>query len=70
MTLLTELKTLALRHNRDYYISMIPFIEKSVPEDSDLIEMYQIAIDEDRTKLMQSRQALEGVTKMADILSL
>ena len=66
--LLAELKMLALRHNRDYYISMIPFIEKSGPEESDLIEMYQMAIDEDRILLMQSRKALESVAQVQKIL--
>lgn len=66
--LLAELKMLALSHNRDYYISMIPFIEKAGPEDVDLIEMYQTAIDEDRAFLVQSRQALGGVKKVENIL--
>jgi len=69
-SLLAELKILALRHNRDYYISMIPFIEKAGPEDIDLIEMYQMAIDEDRAKLIQSRKALGGVAQVQDILAL
>ncbi len=66
--LLSELKMLALRHNRDYYISMIPFVEKAGPEDIDLIETYQAAIDEDRALLTHSRQALEGIWKVEKIL--
>lgn len=66
--LLSELRTLALRHNRDYYTSLIPFVENAGPEESDLIDMYQAAILEDGTKLAQSRQALEGIKKVENIL--
>ncbi len=66
--LLSDLHTLALRHNRDYYISLIPFIEKAWPEESDLIDMYQAAILEDGNKLAQSRSAFASITKVENIL--
>jgi len=59
---------LALRHNRDYYTSMIPFVERAGPEDDNLIEMYQAAIDSDRTLLSHSRQAFSGIAKVENIL--
>jgi hypothetical protein len=66
--LLSDLRTLALRHNRDYYTSVIPFIEKAWPEDCDLIEMYRDAILEDGTKITQSRRAFESIVKVENIL--
>lgn len=66
--LLSDLRTLALRHNRDYYISLIPFIENAGLEESDLIDMYQEAMLIDGQKLAQSRQAFESLTKIEHIL--
>ena len=62
--LLSELKILALKHNRDYYTSMIPFVEHATPDQEDLIHAYQYALDEDRAKLFQSRDAMATVEKV------
>ena len=59
--LLDDLKVLALKHNRDYYVSLIPLVESATPEQEDVIEMYQGALDEDRMVLLQSRDALVTV---------
>lgn len=67
--LLSDLRTLALRHNRDYFISIIPFIENAGPGESDLIDMYQAAILEEGTKLAQSRQAFASISQVKNILS-
>lgn len=67
--LLSDLRTLALRHNRDYYISLIPFVENAGPEDVDIIDMYQSAILTDGHKLAHSRQAFAGISYVEDILS-
>ncbi len=57
-SLLTELRKLALMHNRDYFLSIIPFVENATPDQEELLDTYQIALDEDRNRLMQSREAL------------
>jgi hypothetical protein len=66
--LLSDLRTLALRHNRDYFISLIPFIENAGPEENDIIDMYQAAILDDGAKLAQSRQAFASISQVEDIL--
>jgi hypothetical protein len=57
-SLLTELRKLALMHNRDYFLSIIPFVENATPDQEELLDTYQITLDEDRNRLMQSREAL------------
>ncbi len=59
--LLDDLKVLALKHNRDYYISLIPLVESATSEQEDVIEMYQSALDENKISLLQSRDALTTV---------
>lgn len=46
-SLLQTLHYLALHHNRDYYISMIPIIEMLDADEFDILENYQEAIDMD-----------------------
>jgi hypothetical protein len=57
-TLLTQLRKIALMHNRDYFVSLIPFVESATADQEDLIDAYIVAVDEDRQKLTQSRDAL------------
>lgn len=59
--LLDDLKVLALKHNRDYYVSLIPFVESATVDQEDVIDMYREALDEDRVTLLQSRNALVTV---------
>lgn len=61
--LLDDLKVLALKHNRDYYVSLIPFVESATVDQEDVIDMYREALDEDRVTLLQSRNALVTVWK-------
>jgi hypothetical protein len=49
---------LALKHNRDYYVSIIPFVEQLVEEQEDILDMYSYALYENAQTLFQSRQAL------------
>ena len=65
ISLLNSIKMLALKHNRDYYVSLIPWIESSTPDDTDLIEMYYEAIEHNMMYLFQSRRALSSVEKIS-----
>jgi len=56
-SLLRELRKLALMHNRDYFLSIIPFVESATPEQEELLDTYQVALDEDKNRLNQSRKA-------------
>jgi predicted MPP superfamily phosphohydrolase len=56
--LLEALRMLALKHNRDYYVSIIPFVEQLVEEQEDILDMYSYALYENAQTLFQSRQAL------------
>ncbi len=62
--LLDDLRMLALKHNREYYFSIIPIIESATPEQEDILDMYASAIDADRSRLSQSRDALLTVQKI------
>ncbi|MBP6921702.1 hypothetical protein KBB89_04125, partial [Candidatus Gracilibacteria bacterium] len=57
-SLLKDLKKIALMHNRDYFVSLIPFVESATADQEELLDTYQIALDEDRNRLMQSHDAL------------
>lgn len=59
--LLDDLKVLALKHNRDYYVSLIPFVESATVDQEDVIDMYMEALDENKVSLLQSRDALATV---------
>lgn len=67
-SLLAELKKLALMHNRDYFLSIIPFVESATPDQEELIDTYQIALDEDRNRLLQSREALVTPERINSII--
>lgn len=67
-SLLTELRKLALMHNRDYFLSIIPFVENATPDQEELLDTYQIALDEDRNRLMQSREALVTPERINSII--
>ncbi len=67
-SLLSELKKLALMHNRDYFVSIIPFVESATPDQEELLDTYQIALDEDRNRLMQSREALVTPERVNNIM--
>lgn len=45
--LLKRLQMLAMSHNRDYYVSIIPIIESATGDQEDIIDMYQLALEED-----------------------
>jgi hypothetical protein len=45
-------------HNRDYYFSIIPFIDAATPEQEDVINSYADMIENDKNTLRQSRDAL------------
>lgn len=66
--LLGDLKTLALRHNREYYISLIPHVENATSDQEDLIDMYLDAVGENRWQLMQSRDALVTVARITSLI--
>lgn len=59
--LLDDLKVLALKHNRDYYVSLIPLVESATVDQEDVIDMYKEALDDGRMTLFQSRDALVTV---------
>lgn len=62
--LLRNLKDLALRHNRDYYFSIIPIVESATAEQEDMLDMYALALDVDGSRLAQSRGALTTIQKV------
>lgn len=62
--LLDDLRMLALKHNRDYYFSIIPIVESTTPEQEDILDIYRSALDNDRSRLNQSRDALLTVQKI------
>lgn len=66
--LLDQLKVLALKHNRDYYVSILPHIETATVDESDILDMYIEALDQDRNRLMQSRDAFVTREKVAAII--
>lgn len=66
--LLSLLRMLALKHNRDYYISIIPFVESATIDQEELINMYHLALEEDVFNLSHSRQALITVQKINSIV--
>lgn len=66
--LLHELRMLALRHNRDYYISIIPIVESATVDQEDVLDMYQSALDNGIFHLSQSRDALITVRKINALL--
>ncbi|MCB9806344.1 hypothetical protein H6768_00255 [Candidatus Peribacteria bacterium] len=66
--LLCMLQMLALKHNRDYYISLIPFVESATLDQEELINMYHLALEEDVFHLSHSRQALVTVQKINSIV--
>lgn len=49
--LLEKLQMLALKHNRGYYISIIPIVVSATPAQEDVIDIYRKALDEDRMTL-------------------
>ena len=59
--LLDDLKVLALKHNRGYYVSLIPLVESATVDQEDVIDMYMEALDENKVSLLQSRDALATV---------
>lgn len=59
--LLSRLHHLALHHNRDYYVSMIPIIELLIENEMDLLESYQQVIDEEHWTLFHSKQAFNPI---------
>jgi len=67
-SILSDIKKLALTHNRDYYESIIPFVESATVEQEDLIDAYQFALDEDCTHLMQSRGAFVTPERVNSII--
>ena len=67
-SLLQILHHLALHHNRDYYVSMIPIVEKLEPDDRDILESYQQAIDMDYWKLFQSKEAFSDTRNLIEFL--
>jgi len=56
---LQRLQYLALHHNRDYYISMIPIVEMLEFYELDILESYRWTIDEEYCKLFHSKKAFE-----------
>ncbi len=67
-SLLSDLKKLALMHNRDYFLSIIPFVEAATPDQEELLDTYQLALDEDRNRLMQSREAFVTPERVNSII--
>jgi len=65
--LLSDLKMVAMRHNRTYYDSIIPFVEDS--SDEGLIDMYREILNQDRQSLVQSRKALKTVSQFYSLIS-
>lgn len=66
--LLDVLHMLALRHNRDYYVSMIPVVEMTWPDEEDVIDMYLEAIEQDSLDLLQSRKAFVTVERFNSLI--
>ncbi len=66
--LLDDLKVLALKHNRDYYVSLIPLVESATVDQEDVIDMYKEALDDGRMTLFQSRDALVTVWKLNSLI--
>jgi hypothetical protein len=67
-SILFDLKKLALTHNRDYYESIIPFVESATVDQEDLIDAYQFALNEARAHLMQSRGAFVTPERVNSII--
>lgn len=65
--LLQDLRSIALSHNRDYYESIIPFVESADENQEDLIDTYIVALDESRSTLIHSRKAM-GAIEIVDII--
>lgn len=61
---LSLLKMLALKHNRDYYVSIIPLVEQSTEEQEEILDMYICAFEQDSFHLSQSRDALGTVRRI------
>ena len=59
---------LALKHNRAYYDSLIPFIENASEDQEGLIDDYIAIVDEERQKLFHSREALQTVKRTISLL--
>lgn len=66
--LLQNLKKLALHHNRDYYFSIIPIVEFATPDQEDVLDIYQSALDEDSMHLLQSRDAFITVERINSLI--
>lgn len=66
--LLEALRVLALRHNRDYYFSIIPFLEQMTEDQEDILEMYQLVFEESSSYLLQSRNAFQAVEKINSLI--
>ena len=67
--LLQDLRAIALRHNRDYYESIIPFVESADESSEDLIDTYIAALDENRSTLVHSRKTMDAVGMVEAILN-
>lgn len=66
--LLERLRMLALKHNRDYYVSIVPFVEQLAEEQEDILDMYQFALEESSLYLLQSRNAFQAVEKINSLI--
>lgn len=66
--LLERLRMLALKHNRDYYVSIVPFVEQLAEEQEDILDIYQFALEESSSYLLQSRNAFQAVEKINSLI--
>lgn len=67
--LLESLRMLALKHNRDYYVSLLPIVEQLSEDQTDILDMYVSALSADGASLIQSRRALVTVWRCNSLLS-
>lgn len=65
--LLSDFRMLALKHNREYYRGLIPFIETATPDQEDLLDMYEKALRES-SGILQSRKAFTAPHKIQSLL--
>ncbi len=66
--LLDDLRILALKHNRDYYTSIIPYITGITETQEDILNLYSDALQQDAHALFSSRKAFVTPNRIESLL--
>lgn len=66
--LLDDLRILALKHNRDYYTSIIPYIIDITEAQEDILNLYSDALQQDAHALFSSRKAFVTPNRIESLL--